>query len=281
MRPSGSAPSAFSEIRQVEVDGHVLRVARRRGDGGSGLPLLIFNGIGGNLEMLEPFVEALQDIEIVAFDAPGAGDSPAPTFPYRYRRIARLADHLMSELGYDGEIDALGVSWGGGLAQQYAHLYPGRCRRLILAGTSFGTIMIPARLSVMTKLLNPRRFYDPSYLGQVAPEVLGGLMRRQPELLADHVRPPNGRGYVYQLLAIWGWSSLPWLHRLQQHTLIMAGSDDPMIPLPNAKIFKFLIPQSQLVIFDDGHLFLITSASKVAPIVRRFLACATASASPQ
>ena len=281
MRPPGSAPSAFSEIRQVEVDGQVLRVARRRGDGGSGLPLLIFNGIGGNLEMLEPFVEALQDIEIVAFDAPGAGDSPAPTFPYRYRRIARLADHLMSELGYDGEIDALGVSWGGGLAQQYAHLYPGRCRRLILAGTSFGTIMIPARLSVMTKLLNPRRFYDPSYLGQVAPEVLGGLMRRQPELLADHVRPPNGRGYVYQLLAIWGWSSLPWLHRLQQHTLIMAGSDDPMIPLPNAKIFKFLIPQSQLVIFDDGHLFLITSASKVAPIVRRFLACATASASPQ
>ena len=144
--------------------------------------------------------------------------------------------------------------------------------------------MIPARLSVMTKLLNPRRYYDTSYLERVAPELYGGLMRREPDLLANHighVRPPNGRGYVYQLLAIWGWSSLPWLHRLQQHTLIMAGSDDPMIPLPNAKIFKFLIPQSQLVIFDDGHLFLITSASKVAPIVRRFLACATASASPQ
>lgn len=138
--------------------------------------------------------------------------------------------------------------------------------------------MIPARLSVMTKLLNPRRYYDPSYLDRIAPELLGGLMR-EPDLLANHighVRPPNGRGYVYQLLAIWGWSSLPWLHRLQQHTLIMAGSDDPIIPLPNAKIFKFLIPQSQLVIFDDGHLFLITSASKVAPIVRRFLAGATA-----
>jgi len=149
---------------------------------------------------------------------------------------------------------------------------------LILAGTSFGTIMIPARLSVMTKLLNPRRYYDTSYLERVAPELYGGLMRREPDLLANHighVRPPNGRGYVYQLLAIWGWSSLPWLHRLQQHTLIMAGSDDPIIPLPNAKIFEFLIPQSQLVVFDDGHLFLITSASKVAPIVRRFLAGAT------
>jgi poly(3-hydroxyalkanoate) depolymerase len=279
MRPSGSAPSAFSEIGQVEVDGHVLRVARRRSDGGSGPPLLLFNGIGANLEMLEPFVEALSDIEIVAFDAPGAGDSPAPTLPYRYRRIARLADHLMTELGYDGEIDALGVSWGGGLAQQYARLYPGRCRRLILAGTSFGSIMIPARLSVMTKLLNPRRYYDPSYLERVAPELYGGLMRRDPDLLANHighVRPPNGRGYVYQLLAISGWTSLPWLHRLEQHTLIMAGSDDPIVPLPNAKILKFLIPQSQLVVFDDGHLFLMTSASKVAPVVQRFLTGATA-----
>src|SRR5262245_4622136 len=198
MRPSGSAPSAFSEIRQVEVDGQVLRVARRRGDGGSGPPLLIFNGIGANIEMLEPFVEALQDIEIVAFDVPGAGDSPAPTLPYRYRHVALLADHLMSGLGYDREIDVLGVSGGGGLAQQYARLYPNRCRRLILAGTSFGTIMIPARLSVMAKLLNPRRYYDRSYLERVAPELYGGLMRREPDLLAnhmDHVRPPNGRGY--------------------------------------------------------------------------------------
>src|SRR5262245_38514898 len=130
---SGSAPSAYSEVRQVEVDGRVLRVARRRGDARRAPPLLIFNAIGANLEMLEPFVAALQGMEIVVFDVPGAGASPAPTLPYRYRHIALLADHLMSELGYDGEIDVLGVSWGGGLAQQYAHLYPGRCRRLILA----------------------------------------------------------------------------------------------------------------------------------------------------
>jgi poly(3-hydroxyalkanoate) depolymerase len=283
---SGAAPSAYSEIRQVEVDGQVLRVARRRSDCRPARPLLIFNGIGAHLEMLEPFVKALQDIEIVTFDVPGAGDSPAPTLPYRYRHVARLADHLMSYLGYDGEIDVLGVSWGGGLAQQYAHHYPDRCRRLILAGTSFGQIMIPGRVSVMTKLVssmmtkfvNPRRYYDRSYLKRVIPELYGGLMRTEPDLLdhmSSHVRRANGRGYVYQLLAISGWSSLPWLHRLNQDTLIMAGLDDPIIPLPNAKIFKYLIPQSELVVFDDGHLFLITSASKVAPVVQRFLAATT------
>ena len=135
--------------------------------------------------------------------------------------------------------------------------------------------MIPGRLSVMTKLINPRRYYDRDYLKRVAPELYGGAMRREPSLVdrhTNHVRPPNGRGYLYQMLAFWGWTSLPWLHRLHQHTLVIAGADDPIIPLPNARILKYLIPQSQLVILDDGHLFLITSAREVAPIVHRFLA---------
>src|SRR5215471_18692184 len=107
---NGPAPSAYDEVRLVEVDGQVLRVGRRRGDARSARPLLIFNGIGANLEMLEPFVQALQDIEVVAFDVPGAGASPAPTYPYRYRHIAVLADRMMSELGYGCEVDVLGVS---------------------------------------------------------------------------------------------------------------------------------------------------------------------------
>jgi poly(3-hydroxyalkanoate) depolymerase len=272
---SSSESTGYTDIDYVTVDGRLLRIGRRQVSERLGPPLLIFNGIGANLEILEPFVKALEGIEIVTFDVPGAGASPTPTLPYRYRHIAVLADHLMSYLGYSGEVDALGVSWGGGLAQQYAHLYPGRCRRLVLAGTSFGTIAVPARLSVLAKMMNPRRYYDASYLKQIAPIIYGGRMRRDPSLIehhTDHVKPPNGRGYVYQLMAITGWSSLPWLYRLRQQTLIMAGADDPIIPLPNAKVFKFLIPKSQLVVFDDGHLFLMTSASEVAPIVQRFLA---------
>ena len=160
------------------MDGHVLRVARRRADGRSTVPLLIFNGIGANLELLEPFVEALQGIEVIAFDAPGAGTSPSTILPYRYRHLARLADQLMRELGYHGEIDVLGVSWGGGLAQQYAYQYPGRCRRLILAATSAGVLMVPGQFSVLRRLANPRRYYDRDYLKRIAPELYGGSLRR-------------------------------------------------------------------------------------------------------
>ncbi len=84
------ARSAFSEVRRVEADGQTLRVARRRVHREDIVPLLIFNGIGANLEPLEPFVDSLQDIEIVTFDVPGVGASPSTIFPYRYRILLGL-----------------------------------------------------------------------------------------------------------------------------------------------------------------------------------------------
>jgi pimeloyl-ACP methyl ester carboxylesterase len=57
--------------------------------------------------------------------------------------LARLAAEMLGELGYD-RFDAFGISWGGGLAQLLALQYPRRCRRLVLAATSTGSLMIPA-----------------------------------------------------------------------------------------------------------------------------------------
>jgi poly(3-hydroxyalkanoate) depolymerase len=268
------------EIKTVDVDGQQLRVGIRRGTGETP-PLLIFNGVGANLELVEPFIAAMPDVEIVIFDVPGVGGSPAPFLPYRFSSLAGLADKLLAKLGYTGQVDVLGVSWGGALAQQFAHLFPQRCRRLVLAATSPGALMIPGRLSVLMKMINPRRYRDPGYLNAVGGELYGGSYRRDRRLLRQHgrqTRPPRGRGYAYQLLAGWGWSSLWWLRSLRQPTLVMHGTDDPIIPLINARILAWLIRQARLHIIDDGHLFLISRANDVAPIVRQFLANADSDA---
>jgi pimeloyl-ACP methyl ester carboxylesterase len=86
-----------------------------------------------------------------------------------------------------------------------------------------------------------------------------------------HIQAPRGRGYIYQLLAAWGWSSLPWLGTLRQMTLVMHGNDDPIVPLTNAKILAARIRNATLYVIDDGHLFLIARAKDIAPVVRRFL----------
>jgi poly(3-hydroxyalkanoate) depolymerase len=268
------ARSVFSEIKMVEVSGQLLRVGIRRGKS-SLPPLVVFNGIGANLELLEPFVKALKGIEVVAFDVPGIGGSPAPALPYRYSRLVQLTDSLLAELGYDGQVDVLGLSWGGMLAQQYAYANPRRCRRLILAATSSGSIMLPGRLSTGSRLINPRRYAHPAYCKRRPPQICSGSLRRRPGLIdpnAGTVRLPRGLGYFYQLAALWGWTSLAWLHRLRQPTLVMAGTDDQIVPLANAEMLAHLIRHARLFTINDDHLFLITRANEVAPVIMRFLA---------
>ncbi len=56
--------------------------------------------------------------------------------------------------------------------------------------------------------------------------------------------------------------------------MILAGDDDPIIPLINARLMHWLIPHSELVIYHGGHLELATDAERMAPIVEAFLTAA-------
>lgn len=75
-------------IRTVEVDGHMLRVGTKAGEGP---PLLVFNGIGANLELLEPLASELRGVEAIFFEVPGTGDTAPRRSPYRLSTLARLA----------------------------------------------------------------------------------------------------------------------------------------------------------------------------------------------
>jgi pimeloyl-ACP methyl ester carboxylesterase len=68
-----------------------------------------------------------------------------------------------------------------------------------------------------------------------------------------------------------GWSSLPWLRLIGQPTLVLAGTDDPIVPAANGRILAKLIPDARLVTLDDGHVFLITNAKQCAELVSKFL----------
>ena len=118
----------------------LLRVGIRplpHGAVATGPPMLVFNGIGANMELAGLLMSKLDAVETLIFDLPGAGKSPPPKFPYRLFMMARLARKLLDALGY-GTVDVMGVSWGGGLAQQFAIQYPKRVRRLVLAATDDG-----------------------------------------------------------------------------------------------------------------------------------------------
>ncbi len=271
MQADTTRPQA--ETRTITVKGQRLRVDIRRGNG-THTPLLLMNGIGVNLEVLQPFVNALDPaFEVIRFDAPGTGGSPAPLIPYRFSMHVWLVTKMLDQLGYR-QVDALGVSWGGALAQQFAFQYPTRCRRLILVSTGTGALMVPGNLSVLAKMATPRRYQDFVYMEQIAGEMYGGKVRTHPEYAHEFARTVNlgsVLGYFYQMLGGMGWTSVPWLRKLRQPTLILHGDDDPLVPLVNAKIMHRLIPHSKLYIFHDGHLGIGTSARELAQVVEQFL----------
>ncbi len=261
-------------VRTVVVGGQHLRVAVRPGDPAR-TPLVLANGIGASLELLQPFVDALDpSIEVVRFDVPGVGGSPLPRLPYRLPALARLVAGMLDQLGYP-VVDLLGVSWGGGLAQQLALCHRRRCRRLVLAATGTGTLMVPGRPRVLVRMATPRRYLDPDYAEQVAGDLYGGTMRSHPAraraLLHERTRVGPGRGYLYQLAAGAGWTSLPLLPWIRQPTLLLAGDDDPIVPLLNAHIMRRLLPDAELHVYHGGHLGLLTEAARLAPVVDRFL----------
>lgn len=268
--------STAEYTRVVNVLGQDLRVRVRpaTGDGGDS-PILLCCGIGAGFDVLQPFIDALDpSIEVVRFDVPGVGGSPAGPVPYGFHGNAYLALRMMRQLGYT-RANVLGLSWGGGLAQQIAFQSPRFVRKLVLVSTGTGSVMVPGRPRVLLKMMTPRRFNDPLYAAAIVGDLYGGSARTDPDrslrLLGDNLRPASMRGYVHQLLAGVGWVSLPWLPLVRQQTLILAGKDDPIIPLVNARIMHRLLPHACLHVHDGGHVALVTEADRLAPLVAAFL----------
>jgi poly(3-hydroxyalkanoate) depolymerase len=264
-------------VQMVTVRGRRLRVATRPGSIAEGAcpPLLLCNGIGASLELLQPLVDALHpDRAVIRFDLPGIGGSPAPALPYHLIGLPAMVEGMLSQVGYR-QVDVLGVSWGGGLATQLALARPQLVRRLVLAATGTGMLMVPARPGVLRHMITSRRHRDAAYSVQVAGDIYGGGLRSHPERARELLRPHTGsgtrRGYYFQLLAATGWTSLPALPLLRQPTLLLAGDDDPIIPLVNARIMHQLIGRSQLHIYPGGHLELIDGPQLLAPIIEKFL----------
>ncbi len=255
-----------------QIGNQKLRTAIWKGtDKGAGkrTPLLFFNGIGANLEIAQAFADAFTGRDIITFDMPGIGGSPDPTFPYRPWWVAKAAKQILLKHGYD-KVDVLGVSWGGGMAQQFAFQNQKMTHRLVLAATAPGVTMVPGDIRAISKMGSPKRYVDKEYLAEHFETLYGDGSEGASEF-AKNMIPPSVKGYIFQLTAMLGWSSLPFLRRLKMPTLIMMGAKDHIVPVVNGKILRFMIRDSRMVVMDDaGHLFLLTRRDESIAIMRDF-----------
>jgi poly(3-hydroxyalkanoate) depolymerase len=264
-------------MRFVDVDGVRLRISVR----GSGPPLLLITGLGASLDLAEPFEREMtaRGMQTIGFDAPGVGESTGYRRPRRMPGVAGTVERMLGALGHD-QVDVLGVSLGGVIAQQLAHQAPTRVRRLVLAATGPGVVGlggVPGSPRAWLALATRRRYRSPDYYRRIAGALYGGEARRDPDALlhgsiARFSEAPSLRGYLFQLYAISFWTGLPWLWRLRQPTLVLAGDDDPIVPAMNGRILARCIPDARLhIVRGGGHLFLLERPAELADLVADFL----------
>lgn len=233
---------------------------------GQGSPLLLLNGLGGLIRTFNPLREELDDFTTITLDVPGVGRSQMPRWPLRLPRHADVIAEMLQQLGID-QVDVFGVSWGGALAQEFALRYPSMVRRLILAATSPGPVLLMKPADVMgffRKSKNAKMPKQDSPRNSIHTLLRFGVMKGMLSV--------NPRTYYLQLAALIGWTSLLRLSRVTQRTLVITGDRDPLIQAYNAHIMRRTIRRSELrILKGEGHFFVVTSARRTAALMREFL----------
>lgn len=263
-------------VQTAQAGRHELRVSIEGMGSPDSTPLLLINGLGGHVRTWDLLRRHLAEVTTIAFDAPGTGDSPTPALPLSIAGSARMITKLLDELELPA-VDVLGYSLGGVIAQQLAWTSPRRVRRVVLLSTNTGWGSVPSHPVAFKGLLSTRRLRDPEHYAELAPQLLGGEMRRNPDLVraAAQLRTtesPDIRGYWYQLLSCTTWSTMPMLRLIRQPTLVVNGDDDPLARPINARAIAFLIPHAKLhLVRGAGHHLFLERPDEVSAVVGAFL----------
>ena len=257
----------------VRLSGNRLLVR----DVGEGPPILLVNGLGAHTAMWATLESTLRGFRVISFDAPGAGRSPSPRLPMSLKRLARLATHVMDHFEVD-RADVLGYSMGGMIVQQLCADAPERVRRAVLVATSPGVGGFHGNAWAMVNIATPTRYLSPRLYMLTIGSLAGGRARNDPEWLARHGAlrlryAPTVGGYMRQLAALSGWSSLPLLPKIPHPVLVIAGDDDPLTPVVNAMLITNRIRNARLrVLRGEGHLMVMDEDSLAQDAIRRFVA---------
>lgn len=232
------------------------RIAYRRA--GSGPPLVLLHGIGGNADQWREQLAGLAGaFDVIAWDAPGYVGSDDPERDWGNADYAAALAGFLDALGLD-RVHLVGQSWGGVIAQGFAGRHPQRLRSLTLANTFIAGAQPEedrrasrdARLRALAAM-TPAEMAEGRVAAVLAPDPPAELRREVVDMLAA-IRPS---GYRAAANAIYGADERGVLPRIALPVLVVAGDRDAVVPLERAEQLAAAIPGARLAVFPgSGHL---------------------------
>jgi len=257
---------------------------------GSGEPLLLIMGWGGNAASWQPQIPGLAERHrLILFDNRGAGRSSAPDEPYTIREMAGDALGLLDALDVP-RAHIFGISMGGMIAQELALEHPERVTSLVLGCTSpggakaAGAAQLHAEITTFRETVGddgPDLAWFAEFLRRLwTREALAKSDPRLQDFVFSIIRfPPAPHGMRRQAEAIARHDTYDRLHRIAVPTLITSGAEDTLIDPENSELLAQLIPGAELHIFEGlRHAFHLERPDLVNAVIIEFIERATRSA---
>ena len=229
----------------------------------SGVPIIFLHHFTATLDDWDPRVidGIAKEKWVITFDNRGVGGSQgnAPT------SVAEMADDAIAFIKSLGlaQVDILGFSLGGFIAQVITEKEPQLVRKLILAGTGVAGRSGTDKISAMTGDfiqggLTGRhpKFYLFFTHTQVGKAAAAAFLHRLTERKTDRVKPTRFATALAQAKAIYRWTTQePMdLSRIEQPVLVVNGEDDRMVSTKSSFELAHRLPNATLIIYPDaGH----------------------------
>jgi pimeloyl-ACP methyl ester carboxylesterase len=252
---------------------------------GSGPPVLLINGLGAHSAMWHTLETTLEGHRLLQFDLPGAGRSAVPRTGLSIRDLALLATQVMDHFGVQ-TAPVIGYSMGGVVTQQLAHDHPDRVERAVLVATTPGRGGFRGDARAMVNIITPVRYMSPTLYANTIGTMVGGRARHDAAWVAEQgllrlQQAPTWRGYLGQLQSLSRWSGFSILHDIPHPVLVLTGEDDPLVPVVNAMILTYLLPNGRMMVLrHEGHLMMMDASSRLHAAVSEFIRTADLDASP-
>jgi len=240
---------------------------------GNGYPLLIISGTGADLRTPRARVSDIdKNFAVLRYDQRGLGRTEAPAPPYSMEDYGNDAAALLSGLGIT-KANVIGISFGGMVAQHLTLNHPKMVKKLVLACTSPGgpehssfdlrTVLqqpVAKQAAYWLQLLDSRYGSKNSNLPII--NIVEELITTGKWVFPNNLTP----GLKNQLEARSTHDVVDLLPNLHHATLIVGGYHDRVAPEKNLQKLHDLIPNSELQIFNGGHLFMLQDPTAWARI---------------
>jgi pimeloyl-ACP methyl ester carboxylesterase len=269
----------------VFVDGPSARFAYRRLGPRGGTPLVLLHRLRGTLDWWDPqFLDRLAaELDVIVVDNVGTGYTTGEPRD----SIQGFAEGIIEFLDVLGlsNVDLLGWSLGGYVAQDIVELQPELVRTLILAATGPGSVPdMPAPRTEVLRIAAKADADEDDLLYLFYPETDTGRAAGRQHLANVSTRLAAGgpgvtqQAALGQITAIGTYSSVPFdqiqarLQTITQPVLIANGIEDIMIPAIASYTALGHLRNAKLVLYSDaGHGFLFQHAKDFATEVTNFL----------